>query len=39
VRLMLNYYLTENAIGNAGPGTPNRTDTPSVISFRTQLSF
>ena len=39
VRLMLNYYLTENTIGNAGPGTPNRTDTPSVISFRTQLSF
>ena len=39
VRLMLNYYLTENAIGNAGAGTPNRTDSPSVISFRTQLSF
>ena len=39
VRLMLNYYLTENSIGNAGPGTPNRTDSPSVISFRTQLSF
>lgn len=39
VRLMLNYYLTKNAIGNAGPGTPNRTDTPSVISFRTQLNF
>ena len=33
VRLMLNYYLTENVIGNAGPGTPNRTDRPSVISF------
>lgn len=39
VRLMLNYYLTENFIGNAGPGTPNRTDSPSVISFRTQLNF
>ena len=39
VRFMLNYYLTKNAIGNAGPGTPNRTDTPSAISFRTQLNF
>ncbi|BCT67930.1 Porin P [Nitrosospira sp. NRS527] len=39
VRLMLNYYLTEAEIGNAGPGTPNRKDSPSVISFRTQLSF
>lgn len=39
VRLMLNYYLTEANIGNAGPGTPNRKDSPSVISFRTQLSF
>ena len=39
VRLMLNYYLSEAAIGNAGAGTPNRTDHPSVISFRTQLSF
>jgi len=39
VRLMLNYYLTKNAIGNTGPGTPNRTDTPSAISFRTQLNF
>jgi phosphate-selective porin OprO/OprP len=39
VRFMLNYYITEAAIGNTGVGTPNRTDTPSVISFRTQLSF
>jgi phosphate-selective porin OprO/OprP len=39
LRFMLNYYLTEAAIGNAGAGTPNRTDSPSVISFRTQLSF
>jgi phosphate-selective porin OprO and OprP len=39
LRFMLNYYLTENAIGNAGAGTSNRADNPSVISFRTQLSF
>lgn len=39
LRFMLNYYLTEASIGNAGAGTPNRTDSPSVISFRTQLSF
>ncbi|HET7061165.1 MAG TPA: porin [Nitrosospira sp.] len=39
LRFMLNYYITEAAIGNMGPGTPNRTDQPSVISFRTQLSF
>lgn len=39
LRFMLNYYLTEAAIGNAGAGTPDRKDTPSVISFRTQLSF
>ena len=39
VRFMLNYYITEAAIGNMGPGTPNRTDNPSVVSFRTQLSF
>lgn len=39
LRLMLNYYLTENALGNAGAGTPNRTDSPSAISFRTQLNF
>jgi phosphate-selective porin OprO/OprP len=39
LRFMLNYYLTENSLGNAGPGTPNRTDSPSAISFRTQLNF
>jgi phosphate-selective porin OprO/OprP len=39
LRFMLNYYLTEASIGNSGPGTPNRKDSPSVISFRTQLSF
>lgn len=39
LRFMLNYYLTEAAIGNAGPGMRNRKDNPSVISFRTQLSF
>lgn len=39
LRFMLNYYITEADIGNTGPGTPNRSDTPSVVSFRTQLSF
>lgn len=39
LRFMLNYYLTEAAIGNAGAGPPERRDNPSVISFRTQLSF
>lgn len=39
VRFMLNYYVTDAAIGNMGPGTPNRTDNPTVVSFRTQLSF
>jgi phosphate-selective porin OprO/OprP len=39
LRFMLNYYITEAAIGNTGPGTPNRTDNPAVLSFRTQLSF
>ncbi|SFN32083.1 phosphate-selective porin OprO and OprP [Nitrosospira briensis] len=39
LRFMLNYYLTEAEIGNAGSATPNRTDSPSVISFRTQMSF
>ncbi len=39
LRFMLNYYFTEAAIGNTGVGTPNRTDSPSVIWFRTQLSF
>lgn len=39
LRFMLNYYLTEAAIGNPGAGTPDLKDTPSVISFRTQLSF
>ena len=39
LRFMLNYYITEAAIGNAGAGTPDRKDKPSVISFRTQLSF
>ena len=39
LRFMLNYYLTEASIGNSGPGMPNRKDSPSVISFRTQLSF
>jgi phosphate-selective porin OprO/OprP len=39
LRFMLNYYITEAAIGNTGPGTPNRRDSPSVLSFRTQLSF
>lgn len=38
-RFMLNYYIAEADIGNAGPGTPDRTDSPSVISFRTQYSF
>ena len=36
---MLNYYITEAAIGNAGIGTADRKDNLSVISFRTQLSF
>ncbi|HEX7234271.1 MAG TPA: porin, partial [Nitrosospira sp.] len=39
LRFMLNYYLTDAVIGNAGAGTPDRKDTLSVISFRTQLSF
>lgn len=39
LRFMLNYYITEAAIGNTGPGTPNRRDSPAVLSFRTQLSF
>ena len=39
LRFMLNYYVTEASIGNAGPGTANRKDEPYVISFRTQLSF
>ena len=39
LRFMLNYYITEAAIGNAGAGTPDRKDNPSVVSFRTQLSF
>lgn len=38
-RVMLNYYLAEADIGNTGIGTPDRTDSPSVISFRTQYSF
>lgn len=38
-RVMLNYYLAEADIGNAGIGTPDRTDNPSVISVRTQYSF
>ena len=39
LRFMLNYYITEAAIGNAGIGTADRKDNLSVISFRTQLSF
>ncbi|HEX8874173.1 MAG TPA: porin [Nitrosospira sp.] len=39
LRFMLNYYVSSARLGNTGSGTPNRTDTPSVISFRTQLSF
>jgi phosphate-selective porin OprO/OprP len=39
LRFMLNYYLTKASIGNSGPGTPNREDSPAVLSFRTQLSF
>jgi phosphate-selective porin OprO/OprP len=39
LRFMLNYYVTEASIGNAGAGTANRKDEPSVISFRTQMSF
>lgn len=39
LRFMLNYYITEADIGNTGPGRPRRRDMPSVISFRTQLSF
>lgn len=39
LRFMLNYYLTDAVIGNVGAGTPDRKDTLSVISFRTQLSF
>lgn len=39
LRFMLNYYITEAAIGNTGPGTPSRRDSPAVLSFRTQLSF
>lgn len=39
LRFMLNYYITEAAIGNAGMGTADRKDNLSVISFRTQLSF
>jgi phosphate-selective porin OprO and OprP len=39
LRFMLNYYVTEASIGNAGAGEVNRKDEPYVISFRTQLSF
>ena len=39
LRFMLNYYVTEASIGNAGAGTANRKDEPYVISFRTQLNF
>ncbi|MDV6345626.1 porin [Nitrosomonas sp. Is37] len=39
IRFMLNYYLAEANIGDAGSGTPTRKDNPSVLSFRTQLSF
>jgi phosphate-selective porin OprO/OprP len=39
LRFMLNYYVTEASIGNAGAGTTNRKDEPHVISFRTQMSF
>ncbi|WP_242447110.1 OprO/OprP family phosphate-selective porin [Nitrosomonas supralitoralis] len=39
IRFMLNYYLTDALIGNAGIGTPTRTDHFSVLSFRTQVSF
>ena len=31
VRFMLNYYLTKASIGNSGPGTPNRRDSPSYF--------
>ncbi|HJT51910.1 MAG TPA: porin [Nitrosospira sp.] len=39
MRFMLNYYLTDAEIGNTGLGTANQEDNPTVISFRTQLSF
>lgn len=39
MRFMLNYYLTDAAIGNAGSGMPTRTDHLSTLSFRTQINF
>lgn len=39
IRFMLNYYLTEANIGHTGSETLTRKDNPSVLSFRTQLSF
>lgn len=39
IRFMLNYYLTDAMIGNAGLGTLTRKDSLSVLSVRTQISF
>lgn len=39
IRFMLNYYLAEAMIGNAGLGAMARKDHLSTLSFRTQINF